>query len=160
MKSNEKLKVPILVKGIIVILVCFPLYICFSIVSFLGHQGREPYAGVVLHEVCSYFEAGLYYVDHFPKDEDEVLKMFEIVKQKEPIWGKPSYEWKIKYRLIEEKDDEAVFLIIVDSTKNFGFITYRGSINTCLGRTKKDEKGEWHGTIEWFFKKSTRIKEF
>ena len=160
MGNVGKFKIPILMKTVIILLIIGFLYMIMSLVSLCGHQGRENYPGAVLNEVYGYFQTGLYYVDHFPKNEDEIFKMFEIVKQKEPNMAEPLYKWKLKYRLVEEKDNEVIFLIIVDSTADFDFLTYSGSINTGLGRAKRDEKGEWHGTLEWFYKTSTVVEKF
>lgn len=128
------------------------LYYFWLVIGFFGYDGREPYAGAVLGEVAGHFQLGLEYTHHFPKDEKEFLEMLEIVKQIDPEYGKPRYKRNLHYRLIEDKGDEILFLIIVDSTKNIKFITYGGTINPGLGKAKKDEKGEWHTTIEWFYR--------
>ena len=143
---------------ILVFAVC--MVISYLAVIFFGYQNRDNYARAVLFDVYDRFQAGLYYVDHFPMDEKEVAAMFDLVRKKEKTLAEMPYEFTFQYRIIENKENEVLFMIVVDSTSNIEFLTYKGSINTGLGRAKKDEKGEWHGTLEWFYKTSTVVDKF
>lgn len=130
-------------------------YLFISLVSFAGHKGREDYHWVCLYEAQGCLANSLKNIEKFPDSEKELN---ELINAKQ--CRKRHYQWKIRYRLIEKKENEVIFLLIIDSTKNFDFLTYKGLVTSGLGKARKDEKGEWHGTIEWIFTNYSTEKEF
>lgn len=139
----------------VLIIVSLLMYFCISLVSFMGHKGREDYHWLCLYEVQERLLISLENRQMFPENEEELN---ELIYAK--YFGEPHYKWKVKYRLIDEKDNKVIFFIVVDSTKELDFLTYEGLVTPGLGQAKKNEKGEWHGTIEWFFKTQAFAKEF
>lgn len=154
-KSSSEVK---WVCGIIIVVMAF--FIIFFIVApllgFLISQSREGYAGAMNHHYLYVVETYLAEKGVLPNTKEDIVEFVKNYANSEfraiyndLIATETHVHWD--YTIIGKNETEMTFLLIVDSSREIWGITFKGATAIGLGNVKKDEKGEWHGRINWFY---------